>query len=65
MKLLKIGGELCIVGLPPHKVAPKLTILNLIHNANKKVYGSLIGGIKETQEMLDFSIKNEIYLKLS
>lgn len=60
MKLLKIGGELCIVGLPPHEVAPKLTILNLIHNA-KKVYGSLIGGIKETQEMLDFSIKNEIY----
>ncbi|MBK8152976.1 MAG: hypothetical protein IPK61_07920 [Saprospiraceae bacterium] len=28
---------------------------------NRKVFGSQIGGIKETQEMLDYSIKNNIY----
>jgi uncharacterized zinc-type alcohol dehydrogenase-like protein len=32
-----------------------------VHKAGKKIYGSLIGGIKETQEMLDFSLENEIY----
>ncbi|AJC93678.1 zinc-dependent alcohol dehydrogenase [Campylobacter volucris] len=61
MKLLKIGGELCIVGLPPHDISPKISANEFVFNANKKIYGSLIGGIKETQEMLDFSIKNEIY----
>lgn len=61
MKLLKIGGELCIVGLPPHDISPKISANEFVFNANKKVYGSLIGGIEQTQEMLDFSIKNEIY----
>ena len=28
---------------------------------NRKVYGSFIGGIKETQEMLDYSIVHNIY----
>lgn len=28
---------------------------------NRRVYASFIGGIKETQEMLDFSIANNIY----
>jgi uncharacterized zinc-type alcohol dehydrogenase-like protein len=30
----------------------------------KKVVGSLIGGIAETQEMLDFSAKHKIYAKV-
>ena len=59
--LLKFGGELAIVGLPPHKIAPKISIIDLVHKAGKKIYGSLIGGIKETQEMMDFSLENEIY----
>jgi uncharacterized zinc-type alcohol dehydrogenase-like protein len=59
--LLKFGGELAIVGLPPYKEAPSVSIIDLVHKAGKKIYGSLIGGIKETQEMLDFSLENEIY----
>ena len=52
-------GELAIVGLPPNTT---LNILPMILQApNRKVYGSLIGGMKETQEMLDYSIKNKIY----
>lgn len=64
LKLLKLGGEMGIVGLPPTEVAPTIDAAGLIFNAHKKVYGSLIGGIKETQEMLDFSVKHSIYPKV-
>ncbi len=49
------------MGLPPVEVAPVLSVFDFIHLGNRKVYGSLIGGIKETQEMMDFSIKHNIY----
>lgn len=29
--------------------------------AQRKIYGSLIGSIQETQEMLDYSVANNIY----
>ncbi len=61
MDLLKFGGEMAIVGLPPHEVAPNISVITFVHKAGKKVYGSLIGGIAETQEMLDFSLKHKIY----
>ena len=61
VNLLDFGGELCFVGLPPHDVMPQIPIGSLIFSANRKVYGSMIGGMKETQEMLDFSVKNGIY----
>lgn len=63
--MLKFGGEMAIVGLPSNKDAPKLDSQTLIWQfQNKKLYSSLIGGIKETQEMLDFSVKNGIYPKV-
>lgn len=61
VNLLKSGGEMAIVGLPPTDESIKNDMTRLIFNANKKVYGSMIGGIKETQEMLDFSLAHEIY----
>lgn len=61
LKLLRYGGEMAIVGLPPKEVDPQITASELVYTAGHKVYGSLIGGIKETQEMLDFSIKHSIY----
>ncbi|EKR6217334.1 NAD(P)-dependent alcohol dehydrogenase [Campylobacter coli] len=61
MDLLKFGGEMAIAGLPPHEVAPSISVITFVHKAGKKVYGSLIGGIAETQEMLDFSLKHKIY----
>ncbi|KAA6234095.1 NAD(P)-dependent alcohol dehydrogenase [Campylobacter sp. LR291e] len=61
INLLKFGGELSIVGLPPYEVSPKINITDLVYKAGKKVYGSMIGGMKETQEMLDFSLKHKIY----
>lgn len=61
VNLLKNGGEMAIVGLPPVGEAVPTDLTRLVFAANKKVYGSLIGGIKETQEMMDFSLKHEIY----
>ena len=61
LDLIKFGGEMAIVGLPPVEYKIGIKINDLIHKAGKRVYGSLIGGIAETQEMLDFSLKNKIY----
>ncbi len=61
VNLLDYGGELCFVGLPPQSAMPTIPINALVYNANKRVYGSLIGGIAETQEMLDFSLKHQIF----
>ncbi len=56
--LLKRDGTLCLVGAPatPH---PSPAVSSLIFG-RKSIAGSLIGGIKETQEMLDFCAKHGI-----
>jgi uncharacterized zinc-type alcohol dehydrogenase-like protein len=50
--LLKLDGTMTLVGAPasPH---PSPTVFNLIMK-RRRIAGSLIGGIRETQEMLDF-----------
>ncbi len=52
LQCLKRDGKMIMVGLPdkPH---PSFAVSELIFH-RKTVAGSLIGGIKETQEMLDF-----------
>ncbi len=57
-ELLKRDGTLCLVGLPdqPH---PSPSVSNLIFK-RRQIAGSLIGGIKETQEMLDFCAEHNI-----
>jgi len=58
LNLLKRDGTMCLVGAPetPH---PSPTIANLIFR-RASIAGSLIGGLKETQEMLDFCAKHHI-----
>lgn len=56
--MLKMGGEMAIVGLPDKST---LNIANMAFLSQRKVYGSLIGGIKETQEMLEYSVAHDIY----
>lgn len=58
VRMLKMDGEMAIVGLPRNT---NVNITSLIWAAHRKVYGSLIGGIKETQEMLDYSVAHNIY----
>lgn len=61
-KMLKFGAEMAIVGLPAPEDKPKLDFDAFVWQfQNKKIYPSAIGGIKETQEMLDYSVKNNIY----
>jgi uncharacterized zinc-type alcohol dehydrogenase-like protein len=57
-QLLKRDGIMCLVGLPdrPH---PSPSIANLIFK-RRQLVGSLIGGIRETQEMLDFCAEHNI-----
>ncbi|GJL55040.1 MAG: alcohol dehydrogenase [Nitrospirales bacterium] len=51
LELLKTDGTLIVVGVPEHPLSidPFSLILR-----RRRVVGSLIGGIRETQEMLDF-----------
>ena len=59
MNMLKLGGELIIVGLPATSEAPDINI-NAIPFGTR-ISKSLMGGIAETQEAMDFSIKHGIY----
>jgi uncharacterized zinc-type alcohol dehydrogenase-like protein len=56
--LLKRDGTLCLVGVPEHP-HPSPSVGMLIFG-RKSIAGSLIGGIAETQEMLDFCAENGI-----
>ena len=61
IRMLKYGkGEMAIVGLPTNTTVKTVDLI-LSGAAQRKVYGSLIGGIKETQEMLDYSVAHDIY----
>jgi alcohol dehydrogenase (NADP+) len=52
MVLLKRDGTMVLVGAPPEP-HPSPNVMNMIFR-RKAIAGSLIGGIAETQEMLDF-----------
>jgi len=57
INLLGVRGTLVVIGVPPNP--------NVVHSfglifGNKSIAGSLIGGIPETQEMLDFCAKHDI-----
>ncbi|MEP7375687.1 MAG: NAD(P)-dependent alcohol dehydrogenase [Chitinophagaceae bacterium] len=57
LKLLGVNGKLLIVGLPAED--PKVNSFELIKN-RRCIIGSMIGGTKETQEMLDFCAEKNI-----
>ena len=56
--LLKRDGTLCLVGVPEH-AHPSPNVGNLIFK-RRAIAGSLIGGLPETQEMLDFCAEKGI-----
>jgi len=51
LNLLRLDGTMCLVGLPeaPPQIAPFTIIAN-----RRSFAGSMIGGMQETQEMLDY-----------
>ena len=52
LELLKRDGTLCLVGVPenPHPSPDAATLIS----KRRRLAGSMIGGIRETQEMLDY-----------
>ncbi|KAG0460766.1 hypothetical protein HPP92_021063 [Vanilla planifolia] len=57
LKLLKVGGTLVLVGVAEKPLPlPSFPLLE----ARRKVVGSLIGGMRETQEMMDLCGKHNI-----
>ena len=57
LKLLDIDGAMVLVGLPENPISAKA--FSLAGN-NRTLAGSSIGGIKETQEMLDYCAEHNI-----
>lgn len=64
VKMLQENGELVVVGLPAMDQTPMLPLSSLVFFAKRKVSGSQIGGIPETQEMLNYSVSHRIYPKV-
>ncbi len=58
INLLKRDGTLCLVGAPEHP-HPSPEVMGLIFK-RRRIAGSAIGGIQETQEMLDFCAQKNI-----
>src|SRR5690606_32242486 len=57
LSLLGVNGNMTLVGAPPEQLA--ISAFSLIMG-NRTLSGSNIGGIAETQEMLDFCGENGI-----
>jgi uncharacterized zinc-type alcohol dehydrogenase-like protein len=57
LSMLTLDGAMAIVGIPENQIQFAAPILV---GARRSIAGSGIGGIKETQEMLDFCQKNNI-----
>jgi alcohol dehydrogenase (NADP+) len=57
LNLLRRDGALALVGASPQPL--EVQAFSLIHK-RRKLVGSLIGGIRETQEMLDFCAKKNV-----
>lgn len=60
--MLCIDGTMVLLGVPAWKDWPSLHLGMM--GWRKNIYRSLIGGIRETQEMLDYSVKQGIYAQV-
>lgn len=57
LAMLRPQGTMAIVGIPPE---PTPVAAGSLIGGNKRLAGSMIGGIGETQEMLDYCARHEI-----
>ena len=57
LRMLRVRGTMVVVGVPAEPTP--VAAFSLI-NGNKRLAGSLIGGIAETQEMLDYCAEHKI-----
>lgn len=59
MNMLKVGGEFILIGLPATSETPSININSIPFGI--RITKPLMGGIAETQEVMDFSIEHGIY----
>lgn len=57
LNLLKTNGVMVVLGIPPK---PSDVQASRLISRRRSLVGSLVGGIKETQEMLDYCAENNI-----
>jgi len=57
LQLLRLNGTMTLVGVPPESIP---VAANALIGRRRSLAGSLIGGIRETQEMLDFCAEKGI-----
>jgi uncharacterized zinc-type alcohol dehydrogenase-like protein len=57
LQLLRLNGNMTLVGIPPEAIPLRA---NMLTGRRRSLSGSLIGGILETQEMLDFCGAHDI-----
>jgi uncharacterized zinc-type alcohol dehydrogenase-like protein len=57
LQLLKLNGTMTLVGIPPEPIPLKA---NPLISRRRSLSGSMIGGIRETQEMLDYCAEHNI-----
>jgi len=58
VRMLKVGGTLAVVGLPAANDTPTIPVTAL---RGRHLMFSVIGGIAETQEVVDYSLAHGIY----
>ncbi|MEO5971523.1 MAG: NAD(P)-dependent alcohol dehydrogenase [Bdellovibrionia bacterium] len=58
LRLLKRDGTMVLIGVPPK---PYMLEAYSLIGGQKRLTGSLIGGIKETQEMLDYCTRKKVF----
>lgn len=61
LDMVDLNGDFIIVGVPAFDGSPSIDVTSLVFKGGRNVAGSMIGGIKETQEMIDYSVANNIY----
>lgn len=61
LQMLKLDGDFVIAGFPAIADLPSITSGQILFGGTRKISGTMIGGIAETQEMLDYSVANNIY----
>lgn len=60
-RMLKYDGNLVIIGFPAIADLPSINSAQILFGGTRKISGSMIGSIAETQEMLNYSVANTIY----
>lgn len=61
LDLLKVRGEMAVVGQPAVTDKAAVQMLSLPFHANKLMYGSVIGTLEMEQRMVDWCVENNVY----